>query len=116
MLRILFETFFSQLIGFTIYAWKWLSVQNAFEPWADTVGILLVSPAFLLPLLAALLVLFQFRSDLPSAIKPTQQWRKNALKQNKKDKYRGEERRFRYTLREGNLRREKNTNLVVSDA
>ena len=116
MLRILFETFFSQLIGFTIYAWKWLSVQNAFEPWADIVGILLVSPAFLLPLLAALLVLFQFRSDLPSAIKPTHQWRKNALKQNKKDKYRGEERRFWYTLREGNLKREKNTNSVVSDA
>ena len=109
---------FSQLLGITIYDWTWRSHADpaAFEPWADIVGSLLVSPALLLPPLGALLVLFQYRADLPSVLKPTQLWRKNALKQNKKDKYRGEERSFRYNLRGDDLQREKNTSSVVSDA
>ena len=102
----------------TIYNWSWLSVEESqhFKPEADIVGSFLVAPALLLPPLVALLVLFQHRSNLSSVLKPTQYWRKNALKQNKKDKYRGEERSFRYNLRGDDLQREKNTGSVVSDA
>ena len=106
----------SQLLGMSIWDWQWLSVKTpaAFKPWADIVGALLVSPALLLPPLAALIVLFQHRDDLPSVLKPTHLWRKNALKQNKKDKYRGEERAFRYNMRGEHLEREKNS--VISAA
>ena len=118
MLGILIDNVISQLLGIAIKDWKWISDDkpDAFESWADIVGSLLVSPALLLPILAALLVLFQHRSNLPSVIKPTNLWRKNALKQNKKDKYRGEERSFRYTLNGDQLKREKypTTNSVVT--
>ena len=116
--RIFIDNLLSQLLGITIYDWKWRSDANpaAFEPWADIIGTLLVSPALLLPPLAALLVLFQHRYNLTSVFKPTHLWRKNALKQNKKDKYRGEERSFRYNLRSDQLQREKKTNSVISDA
>ena len=118
MFEILIDNVLLQLLGITIWDWEWRSDKNpdAFEPWADIVGSLLVSPALLLPPLAALLVLFQHRSNLPSVLKPTHLWRKNALKQNKKDKYRGEERSFRYNLRGDQLKREKITSSVVSDA
>lgn len=116
--RIFSDNVFSQLLGITIYDWKWRSHADpaAFEPWADIVGTLLVSPSLLLPPLAALLVLYQHRDNLTSVLKPTHLWRKNALKQNKKDKYRGEERSFRYNLRSDQLQREKKTNSVISDA
>ena len=118
MFGLLNDNVISQLLGMSIFDWKWISVANsdAFEPWADIVGTLLVSPALLLPILAALLVLFQHRSNLPSVLKPTRLWRKNALKQNKKDKYRGEERSFRYNLKGDQLKREKYSDSVVSDA
>ena len=108
----------SQLLGMTIWDWQWRSDNDptAYEPWADVVGSLLVSPALLLPPLAALFVLYQHRDNLTSVLKPTHLWRKNALKQNKKDKYRGEERSFRYNLRSDQLQREKKTNSVISDA
>ena len=99
----------------TIYNWSWLSVEESqhFKPEADIVGSFLVAPALLLPPLVALLVLFQHRSDLSSVLKPTQYWRKNALKQNKKDKYRGEERTFRYNMRGEQLERERINDSVV---
>ena len=68
------------------------------------------------PPLVALLVLFQHRSNLSSVLKPTQYWRKNALKQNKKDKYRGEERTFRYNMRGEQLERERINDSVFSAA
>ena len=106
----------SQLLGMTIWDWKWRSDAKpaAFEPWADIVGSLLVSPALLLPPLAALLVLFQHRANLPSVLKPTHLWRKNALKQNKKDKYLGEKRIFRYKLNGTDLEREVITDPVIT--
>lgn len=104
-------------MGMTIYNWRWQSVKypEVFEPWADVLGGLLVAPSLLLPPIVALIVLYRRRSNPYSVLKPTHSWRKNALKQNKKDKYRGEERAFRYNLRGDHLEREKRTGSVVSD-
>ena len=78
-----------QLLGMHIYNWEWISATapKVFKPWADILGSLLVSPAYLLPPLVGLVVLVQHRSNLPSVIEPTLSWRKNALKQNKVDKW-----------------------------
>ena len=105
-------------MGMTIYNWRWQSVKypEVFEPWADVLGGLLVAPSLLLPPIVALIVLYQRRSNRSSVLKPTHSWRKNALKQNKKDKYRGEERSFRYNLKGDQLKREKYSDSVVSDA
>ena len=106
--------FFPQLLAITLSKWKWLSVKSNFESWADVIGSLLVAPAVLLPILTALLVLYQHRSNIPEALKPTHLWRKNALKQNKKDKYLGEKRIFRYKLNGTDLERERITDPVIS--
>ena len=78
-----------QLLGMHIYNWEWISATapKVFKPWADILGSLLVSPAYLLPPLVGLVVLVQHRSNLPLVIEPTLSWRKNALKQNKVDKH-----------------------------
>ena len=89
-------------------------MKSSFESWADVLGSLLVAPAVLLPILTALLVLYQHRSNIPEALKPTHLWRKNALKQNKKDKYLGEKRIFRYKLNGTDLERERITDPVIS--
>ena len=96
----------------TLSNWEWLSVKSNFESWADIIGSLLVAPAVLLPILTALLVLYQHRSNIPAALKPTHLWRKNALKQNKKDKYLGEKKIFRYKLNGTDLERERITDPV----
>ena len=106
--------FFPQLLAITLSKWKWLSVKSNFESWADVIGSLLVAPAVLLPILTALLVLYQHRSNIPAALKPTHLWRKNALKQNKKDKYLGEKKIFRYKLNGTDLERERITDPVIS--
>ena len=98
----------------TLSNWEWLSVKSNFESWADIIGSLLVAPAVLLPILTALLVLYQHRSNIPAALKPTHLWRKNALKQNKKDKYLGEKRIFRYKLNGTDLEREVITDPVIT--
>ena len=98
----------------TLSNWEWLSVKSNFESWADIIGSLLVAPAVLLPILTALLVLYQHRSNIPEALKPTHLWRKNALKQNKKDKYLGEKRIFRYKLNGTDLEREVITDPVIT--
>ena len=89
-------------------------MKSNFESWADVIGSLLVAPAVLLPILTALLVLYQHRSNIPAALKPTHLWRKNALKQNKKDKYLGEKKIFRYKLNGTDLEREVITDPVIS--
>ena len=105
-------------MGMTIYNWRWQSVKfpEVFEPWADVLGGLLVAPSLLLPPIVALFVFYQRRSNLFSVLKPTHSWRKNALKQNKKDKYRGEERTFRYNMRGETLERERINESVFSAA
>jgi len=94
------------LLIMTLLKFKWLTTKSGaahFEAWADYIGTALSSPIYLIVPVVAGLVLIQRRQDPASVLRHTSQWRKHALKQNKIDKHRGEERMSHYKMEEGAL-------------
>ena len=80
---------------------KTLYEEEDFPVWSDYIGLVMESIPFLaVPVFAIMVVVKMGWRD---SLRSTNKWRKNALKQNKMDKYRGQERLFRYKLEEGRI-------------
>ena len=96
------------LLSYNFYAFKPLHKNEPGNPypwWTDILGWAVASITYLVvPIFAILVVL---NMGLTDSVRSTNKWRKNALRQNKMDKYRGKERMFHYTMQEGRMERSK---------
>ena len=87
------------LLGYNFYSFEPLHKKeegNPFPEWADIIGWVVESIPFLVVPVFAIVVVVKL--GWADSVRSTMKWRKNALRQNKMDKYRGQERIFKYKL------------------
>ena len=88
-----------------LYEYEWFSQKNpaVYQPWADYIGMTLITSLALTVPVAAVVVLLQHRDDLPSAVRSTNKWRATALRQHQVDSSQGEETGWSYSWQGGRL-------------
>ena len=95
------------LLFYNFYSFETLHKKdpNSFPWWTDVIGWVLASISYLVvPIFAIMVVVKMGWTD---SIRSTNSWRKNALRQNKMDKYRGMERMFKYSMHMDRVERSK---------